>query len=153
MFDISKVLKKSTVKSTFQDKYEKAISDNEFEVYCSTYISIFQHFKRTVKSSLSFYAKGFSGIINAYFLTLIGILRRSQLVYALTYQDDIFGIGCESVNVEFYTGKLKKELVSEAKILTDLREMIMRCFIPYSTMQILEPFLDDHIDNIDPIKL
>ncbi len=74
-------------------------------------------------------------------------------MYALTYKKDIFDIGCESVNVEFYTGKLKKELVSEAKILTDLREMIMRCYIPYNTMQILEPFLDDHIDNIDPVKL
>lgn len=72
------------------------------------YISIFQHFKRTVKSTLSFYSQGFSGIINAYFITLIGILRRSQLIYQLNNGYDIFNIGCESVNVEFYTGKLKR---------------------------------------------
>lgn len=65
-----------------------------------------------MKSTLSYYSEGFSGIINAYFITLIGILRRSQLVYKLNYGYDIFDIGCQNVNVEFYTGQLKKELVS-----------------------------------------
>ncbi len=46
--------------------------------------------------------------MNAYFITLIGILRRSKLVYALNNKIDVFGIGCESYNVEFYTVKLEK---------------------------------------------
>jgi hypothetical protein len=52
-----------------------------------------------MKSGLKYYEKGYSGIFLAYFITLIGILRRSKLVYALQYEDDIFNIGCKSTNV------------------------------------------------------
>jgi len=29
----------------------------------------------------------------------------------------------------------------------------MRCYIPINTLEILQPFMEDRIDNIDPVKL
>lgn len=91
-------------------------------------------FKKTLKSFLSYYKHGYSGVIAAYFITLIGIIRRSKLVYLLGNGEDVFNIGASNINTVPYINSIKKELLSEAKILTDLREMIFRCYIPMKTL-------------------
>lgn len=65
----------------------------EFEAYYKAYMQSFKLLKQTIKSYLKVYSKGFAGVISAFFLTLIGILRRLRLIQDLQVGIDIFEIG------------------------------------------------------------
>ncbi len=75
------------------------------------------------------------------------------MVYDLMRSENIFDISMKNVDLAPYLAVLKKDLVSQAKILTDLRQIIQRSYIPMRTYQILAPFLEDHIQEIDSQKL
>lgn len=57
--------------------------------------SVFHLFKNTTRSYLEKYKNGFAGIIAAYLLTLIGILRKLKMYTDLSAGVDIYEIGGE----------------------------------------------------------
>jgi hypothetical protein len=81
----------------------------EFETYFEGYTQIFKLFRKTIKSHLVKYTKGFSGVITSYMLTLIGILRRLQLICDLQNGIDVFSLGMdENYDYTKYIASLKK---------------------------------------------
>ena len=114
-------------------------------------MQIFKLFKKAIKSYLTRYPKGFNGIIAAYLLTLIGILRRLQLICDLQVGMDVFNLDIEKD--QDYTKEishLKKDLISEGKRLVDLKSIIENSHLPMKTFETLMPYLEN-IEDIDRV--
>ena len=152
MFDI-KVVKDSTKKTKFQIKMnDKKFEEAQFEIYFEGYTQMFRLFKKTIKSALKKYSKGFTGIIESYLLTLIGILRRLQLICDLQNGEDVFSLGLqEKQDYTKYIASLKKDLISQGKMLVDLKAMIENSTMPMKTFETLMPYLDN-IEDIDRVQ-
>ena len=80
---------------------EWKMEKNSFEVYYRAYTQIFSLLKKTIRSYLQKYHNGFAGIIAAYLLTLIGILKRLQLYKDLSLNNDVFDIGNYVASMNF----------------------------------------------------
>lgn len=79
-------------------------------MHFEAHYAIFKLIKNTIRSYLEKYHKGFAGIIAAYFLTLIMILRKIKLYVDLTERKDVYEIGeaIAAMNFEKYTDRIKK---------------------------------------------
>lgn len=89
-------------------------------------MQIFPLFKKTIRSFLQKYHNGFAGIIAAYLLTLIGIIKRLQLYKDLSLGVDVFDLGgsVPSMNFSRQMDQIKRELVKEAKVLVNLKSVV-----------------------------
>lgn len=134
---------------------EKKVEENSFEVYYKAYCQMFGLFKKTIKSYLQKYHNGFAGIIAAYLLTLIGLLKRVYLYRDLKMNLDVFGLGSFASKMNFASqlNGLKREIAKEAKILVNLKGVIENANMPYKTYEALLPFLEEDLEMIEAAPL
>lgn len=93
-------------------KIEDHSNENLFDVYYEMYMKIFDLLKLTSKSYLQRYPKGYSGILAAYLLCLVGIFKRLKMYEDLYNGFDIFEIGLDAykINYEKYLKDIRQQL-------------------------------------------
>lgn len=82
-----------------------------FEIHYEMYCKIFDLFSATIRSYYKRYPKGFSGILAAYLLCLVGMFKRLKIYGDLSNARDIFEIGPETLHLNY--NKYLKEIRSQ----------------------------------------
>lgn len=115
-------------------------------------MKIFDLLKITAKSYLQRYPKGYSGILAAYLLCLVGIFKRLKMYEDLYNQFDIFGLGCDAykINYEKYLKDIRQQLANQRSMYARLKQIIENMQVPFRIMEIVLPYIEDDIELINP---
>lgn len=87
---------------------------NLFKTYFELYYAQFKLFKSFVKEAISIYKQGSGGILLAYFMFLISIIRKSKLVAELKKERNIFETDSDmrGVDIARLISSIKHECIS-----------------------------------------